>query len=78
MKNRILLIFFFALIICNVQNKVTEFKHQYDQEKVNTAGQREGELIHSYDEKIEYKHIYKAGKLVKATNYRLTVGTKKF
>jgi hypothetical protein len=60
----------------NAQNKITEFKYQYDQEKVNTAGQREGELVHTY-EKIEYKHLYKNGKLIEATNYLLTVEGKK-
>ncbi|PXY47012.1 hypothetical protein DMB68_07655 [Flavobacterium hydrophilum] len=53
----------------NAQNKNMEYK--YDQEKLNNAGQREGELIHtSYDEKTEYKHLYKDGKLIEETNYR--------
>jgi hypothetical protein len=60
----------------NAQNKNMEY--EYDQEKFNSAGQREGELIHtSYDEKTEYKHLYKGGKLIEATNYRYFVEGKK-
>ncbi|PXY41331.1 hypothetical protein DMB65_07975 [Flavobacterium cheongpyeongense] len=53
-------------------------EYEYDQEKLNSAGQREGELIHtSYDEKTEYKHLYKSGKLIETTNYRYFVEGKK-
>ena len=49
-------------------------EYEYDQEKTNTAGQRDGELVHtSYDDKVEYKHLYNDGKLVEATNYRYFV-----
>ncbi|PJJ08634.1 hypothetical protein CLU83_1920 [Flavobacterium sp. 1] len=54
-----------------------EFQYQYDQEKLNKAGQREGELTLTSDENMEYKHIYNAGKLVEATNYLITVEGKK-
>lgn len=54
------------------QNKNMEFV--YDQEKTNAAGQREGELIHtSYNEMVEYRHLYQKGKLIQATNYRYWV-----
>ena len=72
MKNLILSLLLFNIIIMSSQNKNVE--NEYDQEKVNNAGQRDGELIHtSYDESIEYKHLYKEGKLIEATNYRYFV-----
>lgn len=77
MKNKLLLILFPVALICNAQNKITDFEYQYDQEKTNAKGQRHGELLHSYDESIEYKHIYNDGKPVEATNYRISVAVKK-
>lgn len=72
MKNLFLLFLLFNTIIINSQNKNMEYK--YDQEKLNKAGQRDGELIHTlYDETVECKHLYKDGKLVEATNYRFSV-----
>lgn len=76
MKNLILLFLLFGNIIMNAQNKNMEY--EYDQEKLNSAGQREGELIHtSYDEKTEYKHLYQEGNLIEATNYRYFIEGKK-
>ena len=76
MKNLILLFLLFGNLIINAQNKNMEY--EYDQEKLNSAGQRESELIHtSYDEKTEYKHLYKEGNLIEATNYRYFVEGKK-
>lgn len=72
MKNLFLFFLLFNAIIINSQN--TNMKYEYDQEKLNNAGQRDGELIHtSYDETVEYKHLYKEGKLIQATNYRYFV-----
>ena len=72
MKNLILLFLLFGNIIINAQN--TNMEYEYDQERLNKAGQRDGELIHtSYDETVEYKHLYKEGKLVETTNYRYFV-----
>ena len=68
MKNLILLFLLFVNVI-NAQNKNMEY--QYDKEILNSTGQRHGELIHtSYDEKTEYKHFYKEGKLIEVKNYR--------
>ncbi|WP_163398802.1 hypothetical protein [Flavobacterium fluviatile] len=76
MKKILLLILFIKCITIYSQNRNIEY--EYDQEKLNKAGQREGELIHSsYDEKTEYKHLYKEGKLIEATNYRYFVEGKK-
>ena len=76
MKNLILLFFLFGNIIINAQN--TNMEYEYDQERLNKAGQRDGELIHtSYDETVEYKHLYKGGKLTEVTNYRYFVEGKK-
>lgn len=76
MKNIILLFLLFGNVIMNAQNKNMEY--EYYQEKLNSSGQREGELIHtSYDEKTEYKHLYRAGNLIEATNYRYFVEGKK-
>jgi len=76
MKNLILLFLLFGNLIINAQNKNMEY--EYDQEKLNSAGQREGELIHtSYNEKTEYKHLYKEGNLIEATNYQYFVEGKK-
>lgn len=72
MKKILLLILFFKCITIYSQDKNMEFV--YDQEKTNAAGQRDGELIHtSYDEKVEYRHLYQKGKLIQATNYRYWV-----
>jgi hypothetical protein len=72
MKNLILLFLLFGNIISNAQHKNMEY--EYDQEKLNNSGQREGELIHtSYDGTTEYKHLYKEGKLIEATNLRYSV-----
>ncbi|HEX8016260.1 MAG TPA: hypothetical protein VF465_13585 [Flavobacterium sp.] len=69
MKKIILLFLLFNAVISHSQNK--NMKYEYDQEKLNGAGQREGELIHtSYNETTEYKHLYKEGKLIQAENYR--------
>lgn len=71
MKNLILLLLLFGNII-NAQNKNMEY--EYDQEKINKSGKREGELIHtSYDGNVEYRHFYKEGKLTEAINYRYSV-----
>ena len=72
MKKILLLILFLKYITMYSQNKNMEFV--YDQEKTNAAGQREGELIHtSYNEMVEYRHLYQKGKLIQATNYRYWV-----
>lgn len=76
MKNLILLFLLFGNVIINAQNKHMEY--EYDQEKTNAAGQRDGELSHtSYDDKVEYKHLYKEGNLIEAKNYRYFVEGKK-
>ena len=77
MKNKTILILFFVATISNAQNKITEFKYHYDQEKVNNAGQRDGELVHTNGEKLEYKHLYKNGTPIESTNYFLTVEGRK-
>nr|WP_294922235.1 hypothetical protein [uncultured Flavobacterium sp.] len=74
MKNLILILFFINITIVTSQNKNMEIEYEYDQEKLNNYGEREGELIHtSYDQKIEYRHLYQKGKLIQATNYRYWV-----
>lgn len=74
MKNLILILFFINITSVTSQNKNMEIEYEYDQEKLNSSGQREGELIHiSYDGTIEYKHLYKEGKLIEATNFRFSV-----
>lgn len=76
MKNLVLFFLLLNTIIINSQNKNMEY--EYDKEILNSAGQRHGELIHtSYDEKTDYKHLYKDGNLIEATNYRYFVDGKK-
>ncbi len=58
--------------------QIKNMEYEYDQEKLNSVGKREGELIHtSYNETVEYKHLYKEGNLIEATNYRYFVDGKK-
>ncbi|MDR7212091.1 hypothetical protein [Flavobacterium piscis] len=74
MKKLLLLFLLFNSTIINSQNKNMETEYKYDQEKLNSAGQREGELIHtSYDGIVDYRHLYKEGKLIWATHYRYSV-----
>jgi len=74
MKNLTLISALFITLSINSQFKNMEKEYKYDQEKLNNSGLREGEMIYtSYDENVEYKHLYKEGKLTEATNYRYFV-----
>jgi hypothetical protein len=74
MKKEMLLIAICITTFVNSQNSYMEFDYEYDQEKVNKNGQRDGELIHTtYDDTVEYKHLYKDGELKEATHYRYSV-----
>jgi hypothetical protein len=76
MKKLILLFLLFGNMMMNAQNKNMDY--QYDQEKLNSAGQREGELTYtSYDETVEYRHLYKGGKLIETIYYHYFVEGKK-
>lgn len=77
MKNKVILVLFFSGLINNAQNKVMEFEYQYDQGKVNKSGDLDGELTYTYGKNLAYKHIYKEGKLLEATNYCITIDGQK-
>ncbi|HEY6142404.1 MAG TPA: hypothetical protein VIV55_03110 [Flavobacterium sp.] len=50
-----------------------ETKSKYNQEKVNSVGLQEKELIHTYDENIGNKCFYKEGILLETINDRITL-----
>ena len=74
MKKLVLILIFFNTLIMISQHTHIQTEYEYDQEKTNNSGERDGELIHtSYDGTVEYKHLYKNGKLIEVTNYRYFV-----
>lgn len=74
MKKFLLLIIFLKCLTINAQYKNMETEYEYDQEITNSAGQRNGELVHtSYDERVAYKHLYKDGELLETTYYRFII-----